>query len=144
MRSDAAAGITNPLYLGGGTFYLTEGTVSEGGQLVRTNIYLSIPSSTPFYWLGDTAWVAPIRGKLDRASTPNCNQTSGWNTNDWKCYLQDRASRGFTVVQIAVPGWWMKNPLTDTNNQAPFVANTSFPAWSKWNPTFWQAFEDKV
>ncbi len=139
-RSDTANGITNPLYQGSGTFLLAMG--SSGS--VPGNRHLRTLSGIPFYWLGDTAWAAPVRAKFDAAATPNCSQASGWNTNDWKCYVDDRAARGFSVIQISVPQWWMKDPLTDAIGAKPFEDSASFPAWSKWNPAFWRGFEEKI
>ncbi len=141
-RSTTANGVSNALYLGG-YFGFGEWITSESGQLVRGNGHL-LNDNGPFYWLGDTAWAAPVRATFNAGSTPNCAQASGWTSNDWKCYVLDRKARSFSAIQVSVPQWWMKNPLTDSAGQAPFVANSSFPAWSKWNPTFWQSFEAKV
>jgi hypothetical protein len=139
LRSDAAHGITNPLYTGG-AFGIAEGNASENGQLVRGNMYL-YNDNGPFYWQGDTAWNAPIRARFNRASVPNCTLATGWSTNDWKCYVQDRVNKQYTAVQISVPQSGMANPLTDTSGQPPFIGSNS---WDSWNPAFWQGFDEKV
>lgn len=140
--SDAAHGITNPLYIGG-LFGLGEGSVAEDGQLVRGNSYLSNDNG-PYYWQGDTAWAAALRSTFNAAGVSNPCTSSDWSTNDWKCYVQDRAGKSFSAVHISVPQNWMKNPYRDSNDQAPFVNNATFPAWAKWNPAYWQGFEQKI
>ncbi|HWB83941.1 MAG TPA: glycoside hydrolase family 140 protein [Bryobacteraceae bacterium] len=48
--------------------------------------FLQYQDGTPFFWLGDTAWL--LFTKLDRAQT--------------ETYLDDRASKGFNVIQVMV------------------------------------------
>ncbi len=49
--------------------------------------YLTFADSTPFLWIGDTAWAAPHRSSLE----------------EWEEYLSDRTSKHFTVIQVG-PG----------------------------------------
>lgn len=140
--SDAAHGVTNPLYTGG-LFGLAEGSAVESGQLVRGNSYL-FNDNGPYYWQGDTAWAAALRSTFNAAGVSNPCTSSDWSTNDWKCYVQDRVGKSFSAVHLSVPQNWMKNPYVDSNSQAPFVDDATFPAWAKWNPAYWQGFEQKI
>ena len=62
----------NPLYVHGAI------RVSENGR------YFVHADGTPFFWLGDTAWLAAL--KSDEA--------------DWDIYLNDRKGKGFTGINI--------------------------------------------
>src|SRR5438309_1815311 len=48
--------------------------------------FLQYQDGTPFFWLGDTAWL--LLSKLDRAETEQ--------------YLDDRQRKGFNVLQVMV------------------------------------------
>jgi Protein of unknown function (DUF4038)/Putative collagen-binding domain of a collagenase len=48
--------------------------------------FFAYQDGKPFFWLGDTAWL--LFSKLDRAETEK--------------YLEDRRSKGFTVIQVSV------------------------------------------
>lgn len=116
----------------------------EAGQFARASPYLATLRG-PFFWQGDTAWAASMRARLDlQAPVASPCTAADWAVNDWKCYVDDRAAKGFTVVQIAVPQYWMGQPFVDANGRAPFVDSTDLPGWSKWDPEFWQSFEEKV
>jgi len=84
--------------------------------------YLVHADGTPFLWLGDTAWAAPMR-----ASVP-----------EWDAYLADRRARHFTLIQVAPAPAWAGD--TDRQGQRPFAD----AACSRWEPAYWQAFEQKV
>jgi hypothetical protein len=55
-------------------------TVSPNGR------FLQHENGTPFFWLGDTAWLLFMRTSIDEAAT----------------YLEDRRSKGFNVIQAMV------------------------------------------
>ncbi len=138
--SDAAHGVTNPLYTGG-LLRLGEGSVVEDGQLVRGNAYL-VTDNGPYYWQADTAWAASMRATFNAGgAVSNPCTITNWNTNAWKCYVQDRVSKAFSAVHIAIPQYWMNNPFLDTGGQGPFAGGMQ---WAKWNPTYWQVFEQKI
>jgi hypothetical protein len=84
--------------------------------------YLAHADGTPFLWMGDTAWGAPL----------NATQA------DWETYLDNRAAKGFSVVQIAPASAWVGNK--DALGNAPFEAGNS----TRPNPAYWQRFERKV
>jgi hypothetical protein len=76
-----------------GTQPLSRLRVSTDGR------YLEREASTPgvarpFFWLGDTAW--NLMAQLDGDET--------------RRYLDDRAAKGFTVVQTHLPTWTMTTP----------------------------------
>jgi hypothetical protein len=48
------------------------------------------PDGLKYPWIGDTAWLAPVR-----------EQAPGGATSSWDTYLANRKSKGFTAVQIA-------------------------------------------
>ena len=89
-----------------------------------------------FYWLGDTAWNVPVRATYLQAATVN----GGCDSYDWKSYVDARKLRGFTVLQISVPQWGMRNPLRDCYNNPPFLGSGRL----RWNPAFWQRLEEKI
>jgi hypothetical protein len=92
--------------------------------------------TVPFFWMGDTAWAAPVR------ATPA----------EWTSYLSDRVRSGFGVIQIAMPVDWMRTLLkqpTDASGQAPFEqicgSDAAIPNnCSRWNPVFWRELDRKV
>lgn len=69
----------------------------------------------PFFWLGDTAWPLLTRYTIEEAKT----------------YLENRARRGFTVIQCVIA--WFDGPLKDSQG---IVANRvgEFP-WIDSDPT---------
>ena len=85
--------------------------------------YLTFHDSTPFLWMGDTAWVAPL----------------GASQSDWQTYVADRKAKHFTVIQIAPASRW-SGLTTDTEGNEAFFGT----ALAQWNPAYWQGFEQKV
>lgn len=110
----------------------------------HANRYLVHANGTPFFWLGDTAWYAPVRASW---ASPN-------GKGDWETYVDDRKAKGFTVLQIALPVDYMRtagSQPTDPFGQAPFrqiagcsSSDTIPSACSIWNEVYWQGFEQKV
>lgn len=84
--------------------------------------YLVYGDGTPFLWLGDTAWAAPMRS----------------NDDEWDQYLADRKAKHFTLIQVAPAPHWAGE--TDRQGEKPF----SDKACLQFNPAFWQAFERKI
>jgi Protein of unknown function (DUF4038)/Domain of unknown function (DUF5060)/Putative collagen-binding domain of a collagenase len=91
-------------------------------KVSKNKRYLTYGDGTPFLWLGDTAWAAPIRA----------------NDEEWDAYLADRAAKHFTVIQIAPAPEWA-GPK-DRQGQKPFTDVSC----AQWNPSYWQSFERKV
>jgi len=85
--------------------------------------YLTFQDHKPFLWLGDTAWAAPLGASLA----------------DWRAYIDDRRNKHFTVIQIAPASRW-SGFTTDTAGNAPFLGS----GLGRWNPAYWQGFEQKV
>jgi hypothetical protein len=86
---------------GGAAGSSTGGAAGQGGvggsggsvweprlRVAADDRHLEYDDSTPFFWLGDTAWLAFHRLTVDEADD----------------YFADRQSKGFTVVQAAVHG----------------------------------------
>jgi hypothetical protein len=84
--------------------------------------HLAFSDGTPFLWLGDTVWAAPQRASEE----------------EWEAYLGDRTAKHFTVIQVGPASEWA-GP-TDRRGEKPFTDKTC----SRWNPAYWQAFEQKV
>jgi hypothetical protein len=84
--------------------------------------YLCYADNTPFLWMGDTAWVGPMKS----------------TETDWESYLADRVSKHFTVIQIGPAPWWAGKQ--DTAGNSPFIGE----GISRLNPAFWQAYERRV
>ena len=78
-------------------------SVSDNGRFLRDE------QGNPFFWLGDTGWL--LFTKLDR--------------NEAKAYLDDRAAKGFNVIQVvalhslSVRNRYGKPALIDGNVAAP-------------------------
>jgi hypothetical protein len=84
--------------------------------------YVAHADGTPFLWLGDTAWSVPMRA----------------TDEEWQAYVADRAAKHFTLVQVAPAPRWAGEG--DRRGEPPFLGE----GLSRWNPTYWQAFESKV
>ncbi|MHB8902425.1 MAG: apiosidase-like domain-containing protein [Thermoguttaceae bacterium] len=84
--------------------------------------YLVFDDGTPFLWMGDTAWAAPMLA----------------TDSEWDVYLRDRAAKHFTLIQVAPAPQWAGQ--TDRAGQRPFFDQ----ACTKINPAFWQAFDRKI
>lgn len=86
--------------------------------------YLTYGDGTPFLWMGDTAWAAPMRA----------------NEDEWTRYLADRRAKRFTLIQVAPasPIRWAGE--SDRDVTVPFHDQ----ALMRSNPTFWQAFERRI
>ncbi|MEK7674505.1 MAG: DUF4038 domain-containing protein [Verrucomicrobiota bacterium] len=84
--------------------------------------YLAHGDGTPFLWVGDTAWAVPQKA----------------SDEEWEAYIADRTAKHFTLIQVApAPGW--AGP-SDRRGERPFNDKTC----SRWNPAYWQSFEQKV
>lgn len=82
--------------------------------------YLLHHDNTPFLWMGNTAWIAPLNA----------------SHAEWKTYIDDIAGKHFSVIQIALASKWGGDH--DYRNNVPFLSE------EKWNPPFWQEYEKKV
>lgn len=84
--------------------------------------YLAYADGTPFFWLGDTAWAAPLRA----------------SDEEWEAYLADRRAKHFTVIQVAPAPAWAGE--CDRGGERPFTDK----GCGQWNPAYWQSFERKI
>jgi hypothetical protein len=84
--------------------------------------FLMLNDSTPFLWIGDTAWAAPMKA----------------SDEEWETYTADRATKHFTMIQIAPAPEWAGD--RDRLGQEPFMDKSC----AEWNPAYWQSFERKV
>jgi hypothetical protein len=84
--------------------------------------YLVYHDATPFLWMGDTAWAGPMRA----------------TDEEWSVYLADRAAKHFTLLQVAPASAWAGS--SDRRGEVPFTDK----ACARWNPAYWQSFEQKV
>lgn len=102
----------NPLYRRG---YLK---VSENRR------YLEYGDGTPFLWIGDTAWAAPMHASME----------------EWREYVRDRAAKHFSVVQIfCSTTTWTGSPVNH-NGHPPFNGENL----EQWNPAYWRDYEEMV
>jgi hypothetical protein len=95
VQSNTASG--NALYDRG---FVEQVETVVGGQTVALS-ELKFPDGSSFAWVGDTAWLAPVREIDPDGAGPATSQTSAWSA-----YLADRKSKGFTAVQIAPAIAW--------------------------------------
>lgn len=65
--------------------------------------FLAHADGTPFLWMGDTAWAGPMRARDE----------------EWEAYLADRASKRFSLVQVAPASRWAGE--TDRQGTRPFT-----------------------
>lgn len=84
--------------------------------------HLSHGDGTPFLWVGDTAWSAPMQATYDQ----------------WKSYVSDRRRKRFTVVQVFCASDW--SGKKDVLGNPPFVGE----GLTKWGPAYWREYERKV
>lgn len=84
--------------------------------------FLVLGDGTPFLWIGDTAWAAPMRSTDD----------------EWDQYLADRESKHFTLIQVGPASRWAGE--TDRQGEKPFEDR----ACRRINPAFWQSYERKI
>ncbi len=84
-----------------------------------------------FFWLGGTAWSAPVKMTF----------------NEWKQYIDNRADKGFTVIQVAPSKWkgnvfneedWNIDSTYNVNNEPSFISKDLI------NPPYWQLFDKFV
>lgn len=138
-KLQVTSGGTNALYRGG-LLSLSE----DRRYLTYAKTYTANGATQriPFFWLGDTAWNAPITTTL----------------GDWQIYINNRiqdttgrANTAFTVVQIAVspkaagPTDTSGNPPFDTPDPACAADAPQAPSsCSSWNPRYWAGMDDKI
>ncbi len=84
--------------------------------------YLEHNDGTPFLWIGDTAWAAPMNATFD----------------EWKTYIQDRRAKNFSVIQIFCACRWAAEQ--NIRGIAPFLEKDI----SRLNPDYWQDYENLV
>ena len=106
----------NPLYYNG---FLK---VSEN------NRYLTYDNGKPFLWMGCTAWVGPANSTFD----------------EWKEYINDRAKKQFSVIQVTPFQKWVKSdgnnfPKQNLAGEIPFLTY-----FSKINPVYWEDLARKI
>ena len=86
--------------------------VSDDGRL------LAFADGTPFLWIGDTCWAAPVHA----------------TTEEWNRYLGDRAEKGYTVVQLSIaPRWALEH---SRKGIPPFLS--TLPDITEPNPAFFR------
>jgi hypothetical protein len=84
--------------------------------------YLTYADGTPFLWIGDTAWSAPMNASFEQ----------------WQTYVRDRRDKHFTMLQIFCASAWAGTK--DVLGNAPFLGE----GLAQWNPAYWQEYEKKV
>lgn len=98
--------------------------------------HLEHADGTPFLYLADTAWLAPQYATVE----------------DWRDYVDDRAAKHFTVIQIASAADWdrgeadprnaLKADFRNVHGAIPFtLTDGRTPARNslvQWNPDFWR------
>ena len=66
--------------------------VSEDGRLLVHD------DGTPFLWLGDTCWAAPVHATEE----------------EWTAYVANRAAKGYSVLQLSIaPDWALEHSRLD-------------------------------
>ncbi len=92
--------------------------VSEDGRLLVHD------DGTPFLWLGDTCWAAPVHATKE----------------EWTAYVANRAAKGYSVLQLSIaPDWALEHSRLGI---APFLSE--LPDITKPNPVFFQELDRKL
>ena len=92
--------------------------VSEDGR------YLTYADGTPFLWMGDTAWAAPIAATLE----------------EWKAYVDKRRAQRFNVIQVHTGSGWVKLKKDRSGNPAFLGSGGDL----RWNPAYWRRVDEMV
>lgn len=89
--------------------------VSEDGRT------LAFADGTPFLWIGDTCWAAPVHATRE----------------EWNHYLDSRVKKGYTLLQMAIaPEWALKR---SRKGIPPFLS--ALPDITQPNPAFFQELD---
>ncbi|MCC6301658.1 MAG: DUF4038 domain-containing protein, partial [Gammaproteobacteria bacterium] len=116
---DRTGSVTVAPYTGSNALY------ARGYPRVSANRrYLTYADGTPFLWLGDTAWSAPMAA----------------SQAEWESYVQLRKAQKFNVIQVHSRDGWV-NLSADRDGNPPFRGTGATLAW---NPAYWQGVEKKV
>ena len=91
-------------------------------RVAESRRYLTHADGTPFLWMADTPWSAPMNAKME----------------DWQTYLRDRRDKGFTVLQVFCASDWAGTK--DVEGHPPFLS----AGLDRPNPAYWQQYEQKV
>jgi len=84
--------------------------------------YLEHTDTTPFLWVGDTAWAAPMNARME----------------DWRTYVRDRHDKRFTGLQVFTASDWAGTQ--ETEGHPPFLGE----GLARPNPAYWQQYERKI
>ncbi len=80
--------------------------------------------STPFLWIGDTCWAAPVHA----------------TAAEWRHYVANRSSLGYSVLQVSIaPDWAIK---TASEDPKPFLS--TLPDITKPNPRFFRRMDQML
>ncbi len=104
--------------------------------------HLTHADGTPFFYLADTAWLAPQYASV----------------SDWRTFINDRAEKRFSAIQVAPASDWDRNEADpgnalkadyrNVNGDWPFTTTDGkFLARSNltmWNPAYWQHVDEMV
>ena len=84
--------------------------------------YLVFDDGTPFLWMGDSAWAIPWKATEE----------------EWETYLETRLAQRFTLLLAGAANDWAGR--VDAAGNPPFLGE----GLSRWNPAYWQAYEQKL
>ena len=76
---------------------------------------------TPFLWIGDTCWAAPVHA----------------TEQEWQQYVADRAAKGYSVLQVSIASDWALEQRAPS--APPFLS--ALPDISKPNPVYFQRID---
>lgn len=79
---------------------------------------------TPFLWIGDTCWAAPVHATV----------------HEWKAYVASRVAKGYSVLQLSIaPDWALQHSRLGI---PPFLSQ--LPDITKPNPRFFQELDRRL
>lgn len=91
-------------------------------EVAANGRYLQHADGTPFFWLADTAWNGAIKS----------------DANDWNTYLEDRAEKHFTAIQLVTTQW--RTAYKNPEGQVAYEGRESI----KIHPEFFRRLDKRI
>lgn len=91
-------------------------------RVSKDNYRFEHADGTPFFWLADTVWNGPLLA----------------DPRDWNLFLDDRAAKGFNVIQFVTTRWAVAHG--DAAGRAPFAGKEKIAL----DPVFFQRMDERV
>jgi hypothetical protein len=91
-------------------------------RVSKDGTHLEHADGTPFFWLGDTAWNGALKATKE----------------DWNTYLDDRAAKKFSAIQLVTTQWL--SAATNLENEVAFTGTEKVQI----NPAFFKRIDERI